>query len=169
MKTEKILIGTTKKDKLILVSGDIIKNSKDTEAIVNPNNKYMDYGCGVCGAIYDAAGIEKMENYWNLLEQYQQGEDIQTQITNAINNKREDIQEEQRSYLHEFIMNRLQTGVIYRIMENFSEANTYHSQWMEQQQILEAQATKALPRPERRRLQQRTDMKYMHNPESIMH
>lgn len=85
--------------------------------------------------LWNQSQEEKMENYWNLLEQYQQGEDIQTQITNAINNKREDIQEEQRSYLHEFIMNRLQTGVIYRIMENFSEANTYHSQWMEQQQI----------------------------------
>ena len=48
---------------LKLVSGDIIENSKDVEAIVNPNNKYMDYGCGVCGAIYEKAGIEKMENY----------------------------------------------------------------------------------------------------------
>ena len=49
--------------KLKIISGDIIENSKDVEAIVNPANKYMDYGCGVCGAIYDAAGIEKMENY----------------------------------------------------------------------------------------------------------
>ena len=55
--------------KLILVSGDIIENSKDVEAIVNPTNKYMDYGSGVCGAIYDKAGIEQLENYchnkWN--------------------------------------------------------------------------------------------------------
>lgn len=49
--------------KLILLSGDIIENSKNVEAIVNPNNKYMDYGCGVCGAIYEAVGIEQMENY----------------------------------------------------------------------------------------------------------
>ena len=49
--------------KLILVSGDIIENSKDVEAIVNPTNKYMDYGAGVCGAIYDKAGIEQLENY----------------------------------------------------------------------------------------------------------
>ena len=50
---------------LILVSGDIIENANqyNVEAIVNPNNKYMDYGCGVCGAIYDKAGIERMETY----------------------------------------------------------------------------------------------------------
>ena len=49
--------------KLILVSGDIIKNSKNVEAIVNSANSYMDYGGGVCGAIYDKAGVEQMENY----------------------------------------------------------------------------------------------------------
>lgn len=50
---------------LKIVSGDIIENAQkyDAEAIVNPNNKYMDYGCGVCGAIYDAAGIEQIETY----------------------------------------------------------------------------------------------------------
>jgi len=56
---------------LILVSGDIIENANkyNIEAIVNPANKYMDYGSGVCGAIYDKAGIEQLENYchnkWN--------------------------------------------------------------------------------------------------------
>ena len=50
---------------LKIISGDIIENAKkyEVEAIVNPNNKFMDYGCGVCGAIYDAAGIDKMETY----------------------------------------------------------------------------------------------------------
>lgn len=48
---------------LILVSGDIIKNAKNVEAIVNPTNKYMDYGSGVCGAIYDKAGVTQLENY----------------------------------------------------------------------------------------------------------
>ena len=47
--------------KLKLVSGDINENSKNVEAIVNPTNKYMDYGSGVCGAIYEAAGIEQLE------------------------------------------------------------------------------------------------------------
>ena len=34
---------------LKLTSGDIIENAKkyEVEAIVNPNNKYIDYGCGV--------------------------------------------------------------------------------------------------------------------------
>ena len=56
---------------LILVSGDIIENANkyNIEAIVNPANKYMDYGSGVCGAIYDKAGIDQLENYchnkWN--------------------------------------------------------------------------------------------------------
>ena len=49
--------------KLILESGDIIKNSTNIEAIVNPANSYMDYGGGVCGAIYENAGIELLENY----------------------------------------------------------------------------------------------------------
>lgn len=40
---------------LILVSEDIIENANkyNIEAIVNHANKYMDYGSGVCGAIYD--------------------------------------------------------------------------------------------------------------------
>lgn len=56
---------------LILVSGDIIENSNkyNVEAIVNTANKYMDYGGGVCGAIYDKVGIDKLETYchskWN--------------------------------------------------------------------------------------------------------
>ena len=43
---------------LILVGGDIIENAHkyNIEAIVNPANKYMDYGSGVCWAIYDKAG-----------------------------------------------------------------------------------------------------------------
>ena len=49
--------------KLKIISGDIIQNSKNVEAIVNPTNKYMDYGCGVCGAIYESAGIEQLETY----------------------------------------------------------------------------------------------------------
>ena len=48
---------------LKIISGDIIDNSKDVEAIVNPANKYMDYGCGVCGAIYESAGVEQLETY----------------------------------------------------------------------------------------------------------
>ena len=49
----------------IIAVGDIIKVAMnyDVEAIVNANNKYMNYGCGVCGAIYNAAGIEQMETY----------------------------------------------------------------------------------------------------------
>lgn len=49
--------------KLILVSGDIIKNSEYAEAIVNSANSYMELGGGVCGAIYENAGIELLENY----------------------------------------------------------------------------------------------------------
>lgn len=50
---------------LILVSGDIIENANkyNVEGIVNTANKYMDYGCGVCGAIYDKVGIDKIETY----------------------------------------------------------------------------------------------------------
>ena len=48
---------------LKIISGDIIENSTEVEAIVNPANKYMDYGCGVCGAIYESAGVEQLETY----------------------------------------------------------------------------------------------------------
>lgn len=50
---------------LILVSGDIIDNANNysVEAIVNPANEYMEYGGGVCGAIYDKAGVEQLETY----------------------------------------------------------------------------------------------------------
>lgn len=48
---------------LVIVSGDIIKNAEKVEAIVNSTNKYMDYGSGVCGAIYRAAGVELLETY----------------------------------------------------------------------------------------------------------
>lgn len=48
---------------LILVSGDIIKNANNynVEAIVNPTNEYMETGGGVCGAIYESAGVEQNE------------------------------------------------------------------------------------------------------------
>ena len=48
---------------LYIVSGDIIKNAEKAEAIVNSTNKYMDFGSGVCGAIYKAAGVELLETY----------------------------------------------------------------------------------------------------------
>ena len=51
---------------LILVSGDIIENSNkyNVETIVNTANKYMDSG-GVCGAIYNKVGINKLETYYH--------------------------------------------------------------------------------------------------------
>ena len=48
---------------LKIISGDIIANSKDVEAIVNPANRKMQCGCGVSGAIYKAVGIEQLEIY----------------------------------------------------------------------------------------------------------
>lgn len=42
-----VKIGAVNMGKLIIAVGDIIDvaNKYNVEAIVNPNNKYMDYGC----------------------------------------------------------------------------------------------------------------------------
>ena len=47
---------------LYFTCGDYISNSKGMDAIVNAANKYMIYGSGICGAIYNAAGNE-LEEY----------------------------------------------------------------------------------------------------------
>lgn len=36
---------------------------KDADAIVNATNPAMLHGAGVCGVIFDKAGVEKLENY----------------------------------------------------------------------------------------------------------
>lgn len=47
--------------KLFLLTGDIIDNSNDMDAIVNAQNKYMLNGSGICGAIYRNAGTELLD------------------------------------------------------------------------------------------------------------
>ena len=86
--------------------------------------------------IWNQSQEEKIKHCWSLLEEYHKGEDIRQETTAIVNNRLEELQQEQNQYLHEVIMNRLQTGIIYRIMENFNGTNLYHNQWMEQQQIL---------------------------------
>ena len=47
--------------KLYLTCGDFILNTNNMDAIVNAQNKYMQYGSGICGAIYRASGNELIE------------------------------------------------------------------------------------------------------------
>ena len=56
--------------KLYLISDDIISNSVGKDAIVNAQNKYMQNGSGICGAIYRAAGIELLEYCQSIYKEY---------------------------------------------------------------------------------------------------
>ena len=47
--------------KLNIITGDIVESCVNMDAIVNSQNKYMEYGSGVCGAIYRAAGTELLD------------------------------------------------------------------------------------------------------------
>lgn len=47
--------------KLYLICGDYILNSINMDAIVNAQNKYMQNGSGICGAVYRASGTKLLE------------------------------------------------------------------------------------------------------------
>ena len=51
--------------KLEVVVGNIVSDDllKRADAIVNPTNPAMLYGGGACGAIFNKAGVEELENY----------------------------------------------------------------------------------------------------------
>lgn len=50
---------------LKVVVGNIVDDEflKDADIIINPTNPKMRYGMGVCGAIFDKAGIDQLEKY----------------------------------------------------------------------------------------------------------
>ena len=56
--------------KLYLTCGDFILNSNNMDAIVNAQNKYMQYGSGICGAICRASGNELIEYCQNTYKEY---------------------------------------------------------------------------------------------------
>ena len=51
--------------KLIIECGNIVDDRflNKVDAVVNPTNPMMKYGGGVCGAIFDKAGIKELEDY----------------------------------------------------------------------------------------------------------
>ncbi len=49
--------------KLDIVCGNILDHLENKDLIVNSNNKYMMCGSGVCGAIYQKANKELLEDY----------------------------------------------------------------------------------------------------------
>ena len=57
-------------EKLYLTCGDFILNSNNMDAIVNAQNKYMQYGSGICGAICRASGNELIEYCQNTYKEY---------------------------------------------------------------------------------------------------
>ena len=56
--------------KLYLTFGDFILNSNNMDAIVNAQNKYMQYGSGICGAICRVSGNELIEYCQNTYKEY---------------------------------------------------------------------------------------------------
>ena len=56
--------------KLYLTCGDFILNSNNMDAIVNAQNKYMQYGSGICGVICRASGNELIEYCQNTYKEY---------------------------------------------------------------------------------------------------
>ena len=58
--SKQILVGKTR---LTLVQGDITKQK--VEAIVNAANPRLSYGGGVCGAIFEAAGVDELQKACN--------------------------------------------------------------------------------------------------------
>ena len=69
--------------KLYLICGDFILNSKGMDAIVNAQNKYMQMGSGICGAIYKAAGPKLEEYCKNTYREYMKNGEVR--ITNGFN------------------------------------------------------------------------------------
>lgn len=49
--------------KLNIVSGNVLDNLDNNDLVVNSANKYMIYGSGVCGAIYNKANKKLLEEY----------------------------------------------------------------------------------------------------------
>ena len=62
--------------KLYFTCGDYISNSKGMDAIVNATNKYMAYGSGICGAIYNASGFELEEYCKNTYHEYMKNGEV---------------------------------------------------------------------------------------------
>ena len=62
--------------KLYFTCGDYISNSKGMDAIVNATNKYMTYGSGICGAIYNASGFELEEYCKNTYHEYMKNGEV---------------------------------------------------------------------------------------------
>ena len=56
--------------KLVFLTGDIIEECKNMDAIVNAQNKYMQMGSGICGAIYRAGGAELYDYCQNTYKEY---------------------------------------------------------------------------------------------------
>ena len=79
---------------------------------------------------------EKIEKYWNYIISYREEEENHRE---EILINKEDIfydDHEDRIYLHEAIMNRLQTGLIYRIIDNFNTNNQYNSSIISNHQLM---------------------------------
>lgn len=85
---------------------------------------------------------KRITSYWNYLNQPVTNETHLETVIEPDQSIWEENKEEVKNYLHESIMNRLHTGLIYQVMDNFNSIQLYNSNYVSNQKLLLSQQKK---------------------------